>query len=92
MKKAILVLPVIVLQASCSGSDPIKDAQSICDCFTKANSIPEEDPKRTLEQDKCSEMQLQKTSKYQTDEEIKNFGEALAECSEKIMRQALEEQ
>ena len=35
-------------------------AKEVCDCTTKANALPSDDPNRRAEQDKC--MELQKTN------------------------------
>lgn len=90
--KKLFFIPILVLFFSCGGTDPAADAKAVCDCFSKANGLPDEDPKRLEEQDKCSKMQLDKWTRYKNAEEQKKFNDALAECSDALIRQALDEQ
>lgn len=82
---------VLLLLLCACGPNATKDAQEICDCFEKANALPDEDPKRIQEQDRCSEIQLKKLEHYTTDADRKKFNDALEDCGQKLIEQALDQ-
>lgn len=60
MKKSIFYACILVGTSlmSCGESiDGAALAKEVCECTTKANNLPGDDPNRRAEQDKCSELQ-----------------------------------
>jgi len=81
---------VVAALASCGGADPAKDANDVCDCMIKANSLKADDPNRAAESAKCQKMQMDNWNKYKDNmEEATKFNEALSECSKKVMEESM---
>lgn len=90
--KKFLFLAITVFLFSCGGNDASKDAQAVCDCFTKANGMAADAPDRAAEQDKCLKMQTENWDKYKDNaEDSKKFNDAMSECSKKMIENSLKE-
>ena len=62
MKKIIgtaLTFSLLTLMISSCGEsiDGAALSQEVCECFSTANGLPGDDPNRSAEQDKCTELQ-----------------------------------
>jgi hypothetical protein len=68
--KSIMICAVsVLLLASCGGEtiDGAALAQEVCECTTNANALPGDDPNRSAEQDRCSELQKTNWAKVEGD-------------------------
>lgn len=60
MKKVIfsaVAIAALTLTSCGESIDGAALAKEVCECTTKANNLPGDDPNRRAEQDKCSELQ-----------------------------------
>lgn len=60
MKKSFLMVGLLVTCTLTGCQETIDGAElaiEVCECNTLANSLPDDDPGRRAEQDKCSELQ-----------------------------------
>lgn len=81
MKTIFPYIFIALFFTACSGETPETDAQKICDCYEKANSMKADDPNRNAEQDKCIQLQNQLFDKYKNDaDQTRSFNSALEKC------------
>jgi hypothetical protein len=89
MKKIVLSAFAAALLVACGGADPKKDAQEVCDCYSKANGLPADDANRAAEQTKCLELQTKKYEAYKDNmDQMNEFNTTMSECSKKLIEES----
>ena len=89
MKKISILLLVVVLFTSCGGKSGKDLAQEVCDCSSKANDMPADDPKRADAIHDCSVKQMEAWDKIKDDSKKSDeFNKKLGECSAEMIKKA----
>lgn len=95
MKTLIGILPALIFVLACKGNSEPNGrelANEVCECYRKANALPNEDPRRTLEQDACIIRQGQAWDRVKNYEEQANrFNDQLANCPRAAVSGEVEE-
>ena len=90
MKKVLITVLTASLFISCGrGNKAPGLAKEVCDCYSKANAMAPDDPKKTDAQNDCIKRQGEAWNKVKDDEKKSDeFNKIIGECGKELIRKS----